>query len=81
VEWAVRISIRLQRVTDWALWRILPPPKQNEMSKAQPLEKKKWQYACRLFRTKSLKEGAMWHVDPLSGNDRKTSNYTTTTAK
>jgi hypothetical protein len=27
------------------------------MSQAQPLRKKEWQYACRLYRTNSLKEG------------------------
>jgi hypothetical protein len=43
---------------------------------AQPSEKKRW-YACGPFRMNSLKEGAMWHVDPLLGNDHKISNYTT----
>jgi hypothetical protein len=38
------------------------------MSQAQPPEKK-WLYACMLFGTNSHKEGAMWHVDPLLGND------------
>jgi hypothetical protein len=33
-------------------------------------------YACRLFGMNSFKEGAMWHVHPLLGNDRKISNYT-----
>jgi hypothetical protein len=35
---------------------------------------KEWQYACRLFGTNSLKEGAMWHVDPLLGNDSEKNN-------
>jgi hypothetical protein len=39
--------------------------------------KKNWRYACRLLVTNSLKEGAMWPVDPLLGNDREISNYTT----
>jgi hypothetical protein len=25
-------------------------------------EKKKWRYACKILRTNSLKEGAMWHI-------------------
>jgi hypothetical protein len=48
------------------------------MSPAQPLEKKKWRYACRLIGTNSLKERAMWHAGPLLGNNRKISKYTTT---
>jgi hypothetical protein len=52
------------------------------MSQAQPSEKKKWWYACRLFRTNSLlKEGAVWHVDTLLGNDHQIRNYTTAIAK
>jgi hypothetical protein len=43
--------------------------------------KEEWQYACRLFRRNSLKEGAIWNVDPLLGNDRKISDYTTAFAK
>jgi hypothetical protein len=35
-------------------------------------QKKKQRYACRSFGTNSFKEGAMWHVDPLLGNDRET---------
>jgi hypothetical protein len=31
---------------------------------------------CRLFGTNSIKEGEMWHVDPLVGNDSETSYYT-----
>jgi hypothetical protein len=33
--------------------------KTDQTSKAQPWENKKWQYACRLFRTNSLKELAI----------------------
>jgi hypothetical protein len=47
------------------------------MSQAQPLEKKKWQYTCRLFWMNNLKKGAMQHVDPLLGNDLETNNKTT----
>jgi hypothetical protein len=36
---------------------------------AQPSEKKKWQYACRLFGMNSLKKGKMWHIDPLPHGD------------
>jgi hypothetical protein len=43
--------------------------------------KKKWRYACRLFGTNNLNEGAMWHVDPLLGHEREISNYTTAVAK
>jgi hypothetical protein len=43
--------------------------------------KKKWRYACRLFETNSLKEGAMWHVYPLVGNDREISKNPTAVAK
>jgi hypothetical protein len=44
--------------------------------KHSPREEKKWLYACRLFGTKSLKEGAMWHVDPLLGIDSRIIKYT-----
>jgi hypothetical protein len=42
---------------------------QRQMSQAQPSEKKKWRYACRLFGIKSLKDGALWHTDPLLSRD------------
>jgi hypothetical protein len=29
---------------------------------------------CRLFGMNNLKEGAMWDVDPLLGNDHETNN-------
>jgi hypothetical protein len=58
----------------------VPSETKEEMSKAQPSEKK-WRYACRLFGTNSLKEGAIWHVDSLLGNDREANNYTTTIDK
>jgi hypothetical protein len=32
---------------------------------------KKWRYVCRLFGTKSLKEGAIWRIDPLLSGDCK----------
>jgi hypothetical protein len=51
------------------------------MSHAQPSEKKKWWYACKLFRTNSLKEEAMWHVDLLLGNNREISSHTTPVAR
>jgi hypothetical protein len=50
-------------------------------SQAQPQEKLKWRSACRLFVMNSLREGGMWHVDPLLGNDCEISNYTTAAAK
>jgi hypothetical protein len=50
---------------------------QSQMSQAQPLGKKKWQYACWLSGMNKLKEGFMWHVDPLLGNDGERSSYTT----
>jgi hypothetical protein len=59
VKRAVKISIRLRGVSDWASWSWAPFKTKEETSKAQPSEKKKWQYACRLFGTNSLKEGAM----------------------
>jgi hypothetical protein len=40
------------------------------------LEKKLWRYACKLFGTNSLKEGAMWRVDMLLRNDCEICNYT-----
>jgi hypothetical protein len=58
-----------------------PSETKEETSKAQPLDKKKWLYACRLFGTNSLKEGAMWHVDPLLDNDLEISKYTTAVTK
>jgi hypothetical protein len=39
--------------------------------KARPITdvgKEEWWYTCRLFRTNSLKEGAMWCIDPLPGS-------------
>jgi hypothetical protein len=42
-----------------------------------PSEKKKWQYACRLFETNSHKVGAMSHIDLLLGNDHGISKCTT----
>jgi hypothetical protein len=50
------------------------------MSQAQPSEKK-WRYACKLFGMNSLKEGAMWHVDLLLGNDHEIGSYMTAAAK
>jgi hypothetical protein len=41
----------------------------EEMAKAQPSEKKKWWCTCWLLGMISLKEGAIWHVDPLLGNN------------
>jgi hypothetical protein len=38
---------------------------QAQMSQAQPLEKKKWRYTCRLFGSNSIKEEPMWHVGTL----------------
>jgi hypothetical protein len=58
-----------------------PSEMKEETSKAQPSETRKWQYACRLFWKNSLKEEAVRHVDPLLGNNRETSNYTTAIAK
>jgi hypothetical protein len=33
------------------------------------MEEKKWRYIYRPFETNSLKEGAMWHIDPLLSDD------------
>jgi hypothetical protein len=42
--------------------------------------KNKWRYACRLFRKNNLEERAVWHVDPLLGNDPEiTKNITAVT--
>jgi hypothetical protein len=49
----------------------------KQTSQAQPLEKKKWQCACRLFGTNSLKEDVVWLVHLLPGNNHEISNYTT----
>jgi hypothetical protein len=51
------------------------------MSQAQPSEKKKCWYACRLFGRNCFKEGAVWHIDPLLGNDHEISNYTLAVTK
>jgi hypothetical protein len=48
----------------------------SQISQAQLLEKKEWQYTCRLVRTNSLKKGALWYVDPLLGNNCEISNCT-----
>jgi hypothetical protein len=48
---------------------------QSQRLQAQPSENNKWFYACRLLRLNSLKEGALYHVDSLLGNDRGISKY------
>jgi hypothetical protein len=45
------------------------------------LERKKWRYTCRLFRTNCLKEGAVWHVDPLLGSNCEMGDYTAAVAR
>jgi hypothetical protein len=45
------------------------------------LGKEEMAYACRLFRTNSFKDGAMWHVGPLLGNDGEVRNYRIAVAK
>jgi hypothetical protein len=55
----------------------VPFETKEETSNPQPSEKKKWRYACRLFETNSLTEGAMRHVDLLLRNNHEISNYTT----
>jgi hypothetical protein len=49
----------------------------SQTSQAHLSDKNKWWYACRLLRTNSLKEVAMWHADPLLVNDHEISNYKT----
>jgi hypothetical protein len=34
----------------------------TDFTQAQPSEKKEWQNVSRLFRSNSLKEGAIWHA-------------------
>jgi hypothetical protein len=46
----------------------------QDWSQTQLLEKKKWSYACRPFETNSLKEVAVWRIDPLLGKDLRTNN-------
>jgi hypothetical protein len=66
-------------------WRVIMAKTEAWGRKARPMtdvtcipsEKKKWQYACTLFRTKTLKEEAMWHVDSLLDKDCEISDYTT----
>jgi hypothetical protein len=58
---------------DWAMGK---EGEANQTSQTQPSEKKKWLYACRPFRTNSHKEGAVWHLDPLLGNNCKISKST-----
>jgi hypothetical protein len=55
--------------------------KVRAISQTQLSEKKKGQYACRLFRTNSLMEGVMWHTDALLGKDLETNNETTVIAR
>jgi hypothetical protein len=50
---------------------------QSQTSQVQPSEKKKWRYACRLFETNRLQEGAKWHVYTLLGNYLEISEYKT----
>jgi hypothetical protein len=56
----------------------VPSETKERTSKAQPSEMKKWQYACRLFGTNSLKDR---HREPLLRIEHKTRNYTTAIPK
>jgi hypothetical protein len=38
---------------------------EDETSQAETSERKNRRYACRLFGTNSLKEGAMWRICPI----------------
>jgi hypothetical protein len=51
------------------------------MSQEQPLEKKKWWYACKLFGMNSLKERAMWYIYSLLGKGSGTNSGTTAIAR
>jgi hypothetical protein len=76
-------------VSSKSSWRVITMRTERWGRKVRPitdatstaLEKKKWRYACRLFGTNSLKEGAMGHIDPLPGNDCETDNKTTAVAR
>jgi hypothetical protein len=52
----------------------------SQTSQAQPSEKKKWRYACSLFGTNNLEEGALWRIHPFLGNYCETGNKITTIA-
>jgi hypothetical protein len=49
--------------------------------KYSPQKRRSGGTPVKLFETNSLKEGAMWHVDPLLGNDHEISDYTTAVAR
>jgi hypothetical protein len=46
------------------------------MSQAQLLEKKKWRYVYKSFGMNSLKEGALYRVEPLLCVDCEVGEYT-----
>jgi hypothetical protein len=46
----------------------------GRMVRPSTTSEKKWWYACRPYEMKE--EGAMWHVEPLLGNDHEISKYT-----
>jgi hypothetical protein len=58
--------------SDWRAVTMETVPREGKRDRSQTLQaqtaqKRKWWYACRLFGTNSLKEGAMWRIDPLLG--------------
>jgi hypothetical protein len=62
----------LWEVSDWISVRSRPPPKGKKRRQKRSPRKRR-----RVFGTNSLKEGAMWYVAPLLGNDRERINNTT----
>jgi hypothetical protein len=53
----------------------------EEISQAQPLEKREMVMPVGYSGQILFQEGAVWHVDPLLSNNHETSNYTAAIAK
>jgi hypothetical protein len=49
--------------------------------KHSPQNRKNGNTPVRLFRTNTLKEGAMWHIDPLRGSDHEICDCTAVVAR
>jgi hypothetical protein len=73
------VTIDGVRIGEWIYCPLIHTTLLSEvvgLETAQISDKKKWRYACRLFGTNSLKEGAIWRIDPFLGKDLETKETT-----
>jgi hypothetical protein len=54
----------------------VPPPKQEGTSQAQPSGKEEMAARLQNIQTSGLKQGGMWHIHPVPGNDHVAKKYT-----